>query len=96
VAVGGGTCGVVNDGLDPVVWHQDGAGGVAPSIRLQQVDEGDALALGIARGLPDGFTALGKIRPPGWAGMDGRRPATCSFCSTLCLALSHCRERPGR
>jgi hypothetical protein len=30
VAVGGGTCGVVHDGLDAVFWDHDDAGGVVP------------------------------------------------------------------
>ncbi len=56
-------------------------GGVVPSVPLRQVDKSDALALRHGQGThPDG------IRPPGRAGVDGRHPATCSFCSTLCLA----------
>ena len=41
-----------------------------------------------------GSPCSARIRPPGRAGVGCRRqPATCSFCSTLCLAFSRWRER---
>ena len=70
---------------------------MAPSVPLWQFDESNPLALWDSQDPHrDGFTVFGTIRPPGRAEVHRRKSATCSFCSTLCLALSHCLERPSR
>jgi hypothetical protein len=96
VAVGWRWRGVMHDGLDSVARDQDDAGGVERPYRSSKSMRATRWRSGIARPHPMGSPGSARIRPPGRAGVDGHQPAKCSFSSTLCLALSHCREQPDR
>ena len=87
----------MHDRLDAVVRNDDRAGGAVPSVPLQQLDEGHALALWDSQcPHPDGLAVLGEDQASG-PSRCGQAPAghLQLWLGDLYLALSHCHEPPA-